>query len=138
LIQEAFTAYCTESDLRLEDEMKAEKIFRTMGKTAKIDEKYMDAITGLSGSGPAYVYLFIESLIDAGVSMGLSRPVARDLAVQTTLGAAKLAAEAAQPRYSLLRGSAEYRKEMVEVLVRRALSRAAAALSGKEGEHGES
>jgi CO/xanthine dehydrogenase FAD-binding subunit len=53
-------------------------------------------------------------------------------------GAARLAAEVAQPRYSLLRGSAEYRKAMVEVLVRRALSRAAAAASGKEGEHANS
>ena len=67
-------------------------LFESVGLVVEVDEAHMDAVTGLSGSGPAYVYLFMEALTDAGVFMGLSRPVARDLAVQTTLGAAKLAA----------------------------------------------
>ena len=67
-------------------------LFESVGLVVEVDEVHMDAVTGLSGSGPAYVYLFMEALTDAGVLMGLSRPVARDLAVQTTLGAAKLAA----------------------------------------------
>jgi pyrroline-5-carboxylate reductase len=67
-------------------------LFESVGLVVEVDEAHMDTVTGLSGSGPAYVYLFMEALTDAGVFMGLSRPVARDLAVQTTLGAAKLAA----------------------------------------------
>lgn len=70
----------------------ARVLFESVGLVVEVDEAHMDAVTGLSGSGPAYVYLFMEALIDAGVLMGLSRPVARDLAVRTTLGAAQLAA----------------------------------------------
>ena len=70
----------------------ARVLFESVGLVVEVNEAHMDAVTGLSGSGPAYVYLFMEALTDAGVLMGLSRQVARDLAVQTTLGAAKLAA----------------------------------------------
>jgi pyrroline-5-carboxylate reductase len=70
-------------------------LFESVGLVVEVVEAHMDAVTGLSGSGPAYVYLFMEALTDAGVLMGLSRPVARDLAVQTTMGAAKLAANSA-------------------------------------------
>jgi pyrroline-5-carboxylate reductase len=68
-------------------------LFETVGSVVDVAEKEMDAVTGLSGSGPAYVLLVLEALIDAGVFMGLARPVARDLVVQTALGAAKLLAE---------------------------------------------
>ena len=74
----------------------ARALFEAVGVVVEVDEIHMDAVTGLSGSGPAYVYLFVEALIDAGVLMGLSREVARELAVQTTLGAAKLLAESGE------------------------------------------
>jgi pyrroline-5-carboxylate reductase len=63
------------------------------GHVVQLDEKYLDAATGLSGSGPAYVYTFIEALADAGVRLGLKRDLAFTLAAQTTLGAGKLVIE---------------------------------------------
>jgi len=74
----------------------AKKIFAALGKAVLIEEKLMDAVTGLSGSGPAYVFLFLEALIDAGVNVGLARAVAAELALQTMVGAAKLAAESGE------------------------------------------
>ncbi len=71
----------------------ARLILEAVGLVVELDEAHMDAVTGLSGSGPAYVFLFMEALIDAGVMVGLSRAVARDLVLHTTLGAAKLLAE---------------------------------------------
>lgn len=69
------------------------RIFDALGTTVVVDEKQMDAVTGLSGSGPAYVYTFIEALVDGGVRTGLSRDVALKLAVQTVLGAARMLQE---------------------------------------------
>ena len=67
-----------------------QSIFDAVGKSLVMDEKHLDAVTGLSGSGPAFVFLFIEALADAGVQIGLSRPDAHQLAVQTVLGASKM------------------------------------------------
>ena len=71
----------------------AEQIFATVGRTVIVDEKHMDAVTGLSGSGPAFLYIIIEALAEAGVNVGLPRDIATLLAAQTTYGAAKMVLE---------------------------------------------
>jgi pyrroline-5-carboxylate reductase len=68
----------------------AARIFGTVGRTVTVDEKHMDAVTGLSASGPAFIYIILESLAEAGVKVGLPRDVATLLAAQTTFGAAKM------------------------------------------------
>lgn len=92
IVLEGMAALSPGTGAKAEDMAAAVEIFDAVGKSVILDEAYMDAVTGLSGSGPAYVFLFIEALIDAGVKMGLNRPVASTLAVQTVLGAARLAA----------------------------------------------
>lgn len=92
LVRESFTAYAT-NDLSDEEIKLVEEIFETFGKCIKIEEEYMDAITGLSGSGPAYASVFLESLIYGGLKVGLPRDVALLAAAQTLLGTAKLLLE---------------------------------------------
>ncbi len=69
------------------------KLFETLGRTAVVDESLMDGVTGLSGCGPAYVYLIIEALSEAGVKLGIPRKTATLLAAQTLLGSAKMVLE---------------------------------------------
>ena len=93
-VKEAATAiaagkHASEDDIKL-----AMTIFNSIGKTVFIPENYlMDAITGLSGSGPAYIFLIVEAMADAGVKVGLSRQEALFLSAQTVLGAAKMLIE---------------------------------------------
>lgn len=68
----------------------AERLFRSVGLAVVVDEKHMDAITGLSASGPAFIYVILESLAEGGVKLGLPRELATLLVAQTTLGAAKM------------------------------------------------
>jgi pyrroline-5-carboxylate reductase len=74
----------------------AVKLFETVGSVVHVSDTQMDAVTGLSGSGPAYVLLLIEAMIDAGVANGLARSVATTLAVQTVLGTASMVAQTNQ------------------------------------------
>jgi pyrroline-5-carboxylate reductase len=78
----------TSGDLAL-----AQSIFNSVGRAVIVEEKLMDAVTGLSGSGPAYVFMIIDALSDAGVKMGLPRPLALELAAQTVYGAARMVLE---------------------------------------------
>jgi len=71
----------------------AQRVFETVGRTVTVDEKHMDAVTGLSGSGPAYIYIIIEALAEAGVKVGLPRDTATQLAAQTAFGASKMVLE---------------------------------------------
>jgi pyrroline-5-carboxylate reductase len=74
----------------------AEEILSAVGKVERVGEALLDAVTGLSGSGPAYVFLVAEALIDAGVAQGLPRTVSETLTVQTLLGSARLLAESGE------------------------------------------
>ena len=84
----AANQHATADDLKI-----TEQIFRSVGMTVVLDEEQLDAVTGLSGSGPAYMFLIIEALSDAGVKVGLSRYNALALAAHTVLGSAKLLIE---------------------------------------------
>ena len=93
-VKEAATAVAAGKHATKEDIKLAMTVFNSIGKTVFIPENYlMDAITGLSGSGPAYIFLIVEALVDAGVKVGLSRPEALLLSAQTVMGAAKMLIE---------------------------------------------
>jgi pyrroline-5-carboxylate reductase len=87
------TALCRGNFVTAEQIDLAERVFRSVGRTVLVEEKHMDAVTGLSGSGPAYIYIIIEALAEAGVKVGLPRDIATLLATQTTLGAATMVLE---------------------------------------------
>ena len=87
------TALALGQGVTKEDRETAEAIFGSVGTVVTIEERLMDAVTGLSGSGPAYAYLIIEALADGGVKVGLPRQTAELLAAQTVLGAARMVVE---------------------------------------------
>ena len=87
---ESFTAYSMGSTTKLEDKATVEQLLNTMGTCMEIEEKYMDAVTGLSGSGPAFVAIVIEALTYAGLRVGLPRELCKVASAQSVLGTAKL------------------------------------------------
>jgi len=89
-IMEGMSAIAKGGNATRSDIETTKKIFNSVGKSLEIDEYLMDAVTGLSGSGPGYIFLIIEALIDAGVGVGLSREISLKLAIQTLLGSVKL------------------------------------------------
>lgn len=93
LVDAAATAIAGGEHVRESDLADAKRIFDAIGLTVILDESQLDAVTGLSGSGPAYVFLILEALSDAGVKVGLSRRTAQLLAAQTLLGSAKMLLE---------------------------------------------
>lgn len=93
LVGAAASAYAAGSRARAEDLQLVERVLKSFGTALRLEERHLDAVTGLSGSGPAYVFLFLESLADGGVQVGLTREAALRLALQTLYGAAKLAME---------------------------------------------
>jgi pyrroline-5-carboxylate reductase len=90
LVQAAYTAYVCESNVTAEDKEKVKAILNMMGICEEMDEKYMDAITAVSGSGPGYMSIIIEALTYAGLKVGLPRNIALKCAAQTVMGAGKL------------------------------------------------
>ncbi len=86
-------AYCIGTHADAHHAAQADLIFRSVGTAVEVPESMMDAVTALSGSGPAYIYLMIEALIDGGVKVGLPRDIATQLAAQTALGAAQMVIE---------------------------------------------
>jgi pyrroline-5-carboxylate reductase len=94
LVRAAATAFVANSAAGAEDRAVAQALFESVGLAWEApDEALLDAVTGLSGSGPAYVFVFLEALADAGVRAGLPRDAAHRLACQTVYGSAKLALE---------------------------------------------
>ena len=93
LVGAAASAICGGKFAKTENIALAKTLFEAVGLAIETDEKLLDGVTGLSGSGPAYVFLFIEALADGGVRAGLSREVALKLAAQTVMGSAQMLLE---------------------------------------------
>ena len=90
LVQASYTAFTCDKDVTQEDKEQVKALLDMMGVTEEVDEKYMDAITALSGSGPGYLSIIVEALVQAGLKVGLPRNIALNSAAQTVLGTGKL------------------------------------------------
>ena len=138
------TAYALGKAATEEDAALVQRIFSAVGLAFQLKESLLDAVTGLSGSGPAYIYLVIEALSDGGVAAGLPREVATRLAAQTVLGGAKMVLETglhpgalkdmvASPGGTTIEGLHELEKGQVRGVFMNAV-RAAAEKSRKLGQ----
>jgi pyrroline-5-carboxylate reductase len=103
LVGEGMTAIAAGARATADDMKQARRIFESAGAVIEVSEEHIDAVTALSGSGPAYFFYLVEQMIDAGVKMGLSPDHARLLASRTALGAAKMMAESSDPPAELRR-----------------------------------
>lgn len=92
-VGEGMTAYTVNKKTTASDKKLVEQFWSSIGRAIELEERFMDAVTGLSGSGPAYAFLMIDALADGGVAAGLSRAASIELAAQTLLGAAKMVLE---------------------------------------------
>ncbi len=90
LVQASYTAYCCGDNVTKQDKEKVKSLLNRMGVCEEVDEKYMDAVTALTGSGPGYISIIIEALMYAGLKVGLPRKVALYGSAQTVLGTGKL------------------------------------------------
>ncbi len=93
LVREAMIVVCPSENTKKEELKMVMDTLSLLGRVITLDEKYLNLATGLVGSGPAYIYLIIEALADAGVRLGLPKDISILLAAQTTLGAAKMVVE---------------------------------------------
>lgn len=93
LVQESFTAFCCDDDVTEEDREKVKELLNVMGLGMEVEEKHMDAVTAVSGSGPGYLSIIVEALTYAGLKAGLPRDLALFSAGQAVLGTAKLVLE---------------------------------------------
>lgn len=96
LVGAGMTAICPNQSIKENELIVVEELFNTFGKTERLEEELMDAVPAISGSSPAYVYMFIEALADGGVRQGIPRDKAYRLAAQAVLGAAKMVLETNQ------------------------------------------
>ena len=96
LVQESFTAYCCDDDVTNEDKENVKEVLGVMGRFMEIEERYMDAVTAVSGSGPGYISVIVEAIVYAGLKVGLPRDLALISAAQAVLGTAKLVLETGQ------------------------------------------
>lgn len=93
MIGEAMTAFSRETTFAAAERTRAEMLFNAVGKVAWVDEKQLSGVIGVSGSGPAYAYMFLQALADGGVEAGLTRVQATEMAAQMMVGAAKMVLE---------------------------------------------
>jgi len=101
LISEGMSVLCKNSFVTEKQMISAENIFKSVGKTLILPEKHIDAVTAISGCGPAYVFTFIQALADAGVALGLARKDALLLACQTLKGASEMTMQSGEEPISL-------------------------------------
>jgi len=93
MVQASYTAYCCTENVTAQDKETVKNLLKMMGICDEVDEKYMDAITAVSGSGPGYMSIIIEALTYAGLKVGLPRQIALNAAAQTVMGTGKLVTE---------------------------------------------